>query len=377
VKDRDLPLIRSTIHVQVASTSRMKSSSTFAAFALGLVILLTGCASPGVPLPPSLELPKPATDLRALRRGDKVYLAWTQSVETTDRQTIRHPGSARICRGLHLMTVCETPVSEVGTPLANPNQTPPARSQAVDTLPPNLLTDDASMLTYAVELLNQQHGSAGLSNQVQVPLLRTLPPPSDFRATVTAEGVVLTWTAAVSEQASGLRHVYRVYRRQGPTETAVGELPYGASSFGHVLDAGMEWEKNYDYRLTVVSILASANQPEIQVEGEDSAAVQVFTHDVFPPAAPSGLQAVFSGAGQEPFVDLIWSPIPDADLAGYNVYRRDEGGEKVKLNAEPIKAAAFRDTNVKSGKTYYYVVTSLDVRGNESPASEETHEQVP
>src|SRR5690349_23032517 len=52
-------------------------------------VLLAACGTPGPPLPPSLELPKPVTDLRAARRGDKVYLAWSPPTQTTERQTIR------------------------------------------------------------------------------------------------------------------------------------------------------------------------------------------------------------------------------------------------------------------------------------------------
>jgi fibronectin type 3 domain-containing protein len=115
----------------------------------------------------------------------------------------------------------------------------------------------------------------------------------------------------------------------------------------------------------------------IEVEGDDTPEVKVFTHDVFPPAVPAGLQAVFSGAGQTPFIDLIWAPVTDADLAGYIVYRHEEGGTALKLNSEPVKTPAFRDTQVVSEKTYFYSVSAIDVRGNESAASDEASEKVP
>ena len=35
--------------------------------------VLVSCGYPGVPIPPALELAKPVTDLRAARKGDKVY----------------------------------------------------------------------------------------------------------------------------------------------------------------------------------------------------------------------------------------------------------------------------------------------------------------
>jgi fibronectin type 3 domain-containing protein len=126
-----------------------------------------------------------------------------------------------------------------------------------------------------------------------------------------------------------------------------------------------------------VTSIHSPGKPEIQFEGADTPPIKVFAHDVFPPAIPSGLQAAFSGAGQQPFIDLVWAPDTDADLAGYNVYRHEAGGESRKINKELVKTPAFRDSNVVAGHTYFYSVTAVDVRGNESEHSAEASEKVP
>ena len=120
---------------------------------------------------------------------------------------------------------------------------------------------------------------------------------------------------------------------------------------------------------------------EVQVEGDDSAPIRVIAHDIFPPAVPGGLQAAYSGEGQKPFIDLIWAPVTNADLAGYNLYR-GQGGEAatarmVKLNSALVTSPAYRDTKVMPGTTYTYSVSSVDVRGNESQRSEQTIESVP
>jgi len=69
--------------------------------------------------------------------------------------------------------------------------------------------------------------------------------------------------------------------------------------------------------------------------------------------------------------------VTDADLGGYEVYRREEGTAAVKLNSEAVKTPAFRDLQVKAGKTYFYSVSAVDLRGNESARSEEASERVP
>jgi len=89
------------------------------------------------------------------------------------------------------------------------------------------------------------------------------------------------------------------------------------------------------------------------------------------------LQAVFSGPGQHAFIDLIWAPVTDADLDGYDVYRHESGGVPVKLNTDLVKTPAFHDMQVVAGKTYFYSVTAVDVRGNESDRSQEASESVP
>jgi fibronectin type 3 domain-containing protein len=115
----------------------------------------------------------------------------------------------------------------------------------------------------------------------------------------------------------------------------------------------------------------------LEIEGDDTPFQPVFTHDIYPPAVPAGLQAVFSGPGQPTFIDLIWAPDTDADLAGYNIYRREPGGTSTRINHELVKTPSYRDTNVISGKTYLYSVSAVDLRGNESARSEEASEQVP
>jgi fibronectin type 3 domain-containing protein len=67
----------------------------------------------------------------------------------------------------------------------------------------------------------------------------------------------------------------------------------------------------------------------------------------------------------------------DGDLAGYNVYRHQEGAAPVKLNTDLVRTPAYRDSSVEGGKHYWYSVSSVDVRGNESERSEEASESVP
>ena len=345
--------------------------------------LLSGCAQTGPPLPPSLELPKPPSDLRAVRKGNRVTLSWSVPTRTTDRQTVRSLGPTRICRSLDAeATECGVPVGELPSPpSAQPSGSTQAQSQVfTDTLPGSIHQGNPTGdVTYAVEVLNLDNRSAGLSNRVTIPAMPTLPPPADFRAELTASGVAFNWTAALETVPhTGIEYHYRIYRRDENSgkDTIVGESSVTEPASALSPDVAFEWEKTYLYRITSLSTKL-VNGGDVQVEGDDSPSIRIIAHDVFPPAVPSGVQAVYSGEGQKLFVDLIWGPVTDADLAGYNIYRREEGGSPAKLNAEIVKSPAYRDPAVVSGKVYLYSVAAVDVRSNESARSDEASESVP
>ena len=351
------------------------------------VVLWSGCASSGPPLPPSLELPTPANDLRAVRKGDAVSLSWTMPTQTTDHESVRRSGAVRICRSLEaVLSACGTPIGTVPPPAMAPPakagmKTPPQKiiRDYTDNLPPSTGARPADEALYAVEVLNQDGRSAGLSNRVHVPVFPALPPPGDFHAEITSEGVQITWNCPVTPpQFADVQYRVRVSRSLagGGESSTVAESDL-MNCHAPLLDPTFEWEKTYSYHAAVVIVVAAVGKPPIEIEGDDTARVQVFAHDVFPPSVPAGLQAVFSGVGQHPFIDLVWSPDIDADLAGYNVYRHEEGGLAMKLNPELIKAPAYRDTAVQTGKKYFYAVSAVDVRGNESARSEEASEGVP
>jgi hypothetical protein len=382
---------------------------------LAALTMLASCASVGPPLPPSLELPIPPTDLGAQRKGDRVLLTWTVPSVTTDRQRERRPGPTWICRGLDpILSRCGTPIGEL-SPLPNIVATKDSGGKKVsasytDVLPAQLESAPTGSVTYTVEALNRNRRGAGLSNQVHVSTAPTLPPPEGLRAEVTKEGMELRWTPPSLPVKSRGPVAYRLrfYRRPEGSQASIslGEQDYAtdvrdpaeavsedqksreevlssgaeqprSASTGKFLDQSIEWEKTYYYRATVVTVVTEAGQLPAQVEGDDTPEVKVLAHDIFPPTVPSGVQAVFSGPGQQAFIDLIWAPVTDADLAGYNVYRHEPGSAPEKLNSDLVKAPAYRDMSVIKGRSYIYSVSAVDVRGNESARSEEASESVP
>jgi hypothetical protein len=89
------------------------------------------------------------------------------------------------------------------------------------------------------------------------------------------------------------------------------------------------------------------------------------------------VQAVYSAVAGGSFIDLTWTPSGEPDLAGYNVFRRMGSEAPVKVNSELVKTPRFADPGIQPGIKYFYSVTAVDLRGNESGKSEETSETAP
>jgi len=371
--------LKTLVTIVIPRSARdFRKSALFFALALSL---LSGCGVPGAPLPPSLDIPKFVGDLKAVRKGETVTLTWTTPTETTDGELVRKPGKMLVQRALSTgkdSTLDFKTIAELPLPPAlkdNHGNTASAKDSLADLLHSGT---SANFVVYSVLAQGRNGKSSGLPNRVSVPLVVTSPPPQKVEAVPVMEGVRVTWDRTPPPQAESrlsTQYAYRIMREPaGANEPVlVKQLSSNETSF---VDTGIEWEKNYQYWVTPVTLWQEGNRKG-EVMGDDSPVVSVLAHDSFPPAVPSGLQAVFTPLSQNSFIDLTWTPNTDNDLAGYNVYRRSGNGLPAKINSELIKTPRFADPAIQPGMKYFYSVTAVDLRGNESGKSEETSETVP
>jgi endoglucanase len=85
-------------------------------------------------------------------------------------------------------------------------------------------------------------------------------------------------------------------------------------------------------------------------------------------------------AGGHHRVNLSWqAPAAKAGVPvkSYNVYRSTISGSQYVKIASEVPEPRYIDTTVSGGKTYYYVVTSVDSAGHESGFSAEIKAKVP
>jgi hypothetical protein len=348
------------------------------------ILFLTGCGVPGAPQPPSTGIPKFVGDLKAVRKGDTVTLTWTTPTETSDGELIRKPGKMLVQRALttghdpeiSFQTISELPLEPTLKEERGAEAT--AKDSLRDVLHSN---GNAEYASYQVLAQNRSGKSFGLPNRVSVPLVLTLTTPQKVQVEAIAAGIRLGWDQGwppKRESRISSQYVWRIMRRQEGANDAVMVRQLGAGNEAMVfVDTAIEWEKNYQYWITPVTLWQDGTRKG-EIEGDDSPLISIFAHDSFPPAAPTGMQAIYTAvSGQRPFIDTTWTPNTEPDLAGYKVYRHTGNEPPVKINTELVKTPRFADPDIRPGMKYFYSVSAVDLRGNESGRSEETTEVVP
>jgi hypothetical protein len=350
-------------------------------------LFISGCGTPGAPMPPSLKLPAPVTDLAAVRTGNQVALTWKMPKKNTDKLLIKGNIAVRICR-----KEGSGPCVSVPT---NLQLSPEATGSFTEDLPASLTTGEPRSLSYFVELINKNNRSAGLSNAAVVLAGQAPAPVAMLSAKVIKAGVVLRWTPEGDNAAIRLHRKLLSPQSEARTKSEQSPLapppepvernllvePAGQSNQApdRALDKDIRFGQIYEYRAQRVARVPVDGQT-LELAGPFSDPVRVELLDVFPPAVPTGLAAVatLGQSGVETAIDLSWQPVTDTDLAGYAVYRREGDGSWQRItSAQPLVPPGFHDTQIQPGHTYRYAVTAIDQGGHESPRSTETEETVP
>ena len=353
------------------------------------MLLEASCGAPAEPQPRHPVIPVAVTDLAARQRGDGGLLTFTPASKDVEGERLASPPSIEILRGFapagaqtppsgSLRIVYTVAGQVLDTYLAGD------RVEFQDPIKPEEIAQNAGeRMFYVVRGRVSKRGASQDSNAASF-LVRPAPTPiAEVRATVVEAGVELSWepptTVSGGAPLSSLGG-YRIYRAEagsgvpGAPEHRPPELS-GVSPSPNYLDAQIEWGKTYVY--TVRSV---AQYGAEAVESGESRAVEVTPKDIFPPAPPLELVAVYvPAAGATPAaVELSWAISPEPDAAGYNVYRVGEGQEKPqRVTPAQLPTPAFRDTPVVPGAEYIYAVTAVDRAGNESQPSKSVLIRIP
>lgn len=145
---------------------------------------------------------------------------------------------------------------------------------------------------------------------------------------------------------------YRVERASGSGGWAL-IATLGTTSY---LDGGLSNGTTYRYRVVAVDRVGNVSAPSAEASGVPS--------DRTAPPPPSGILV----RSWPTYLDVVWSQSLGA--SGYRVYRATSPSGPYTPVSGVLTNRTFRDTNVTSGTTYYYVVHALDPAGNDSGPSQ-------
>jgi hypothetical protein len=353
----------------------MLRSRVIAILSLFLGLLVTaGCAKISEPVPPRVLVSKPATDLNARQSADRILLTVSMPTENTD--------------GSSTLTLGEVEIFRLAGDRRSAGPLPPdtylVQAERVQAIPAETLgryLKDGKLnfmegsepapdsfyrqgFLFAVRFVNRKNQTAGLSNQAFIAPVPIPAAPSDISATLSRETIRLEWKPpAQNLDGSTPARIggYNVYRSDGPKTipaSPLNEVPLSQSEY---VDRNFQFDRTYSYSVTVVG---SRENP--YAESLPSAPLEVAAKDVFPPGMPKNLNFVVDKG----VVTLLWSASDDTDIAGYRVYRTEEGSiERILLQEPLVTTLSYRDDTARPGKKYQYGVAAVDTHKNEGQAA--------
>jgi hypothetical protein len=321
--------------------------------------------------------------LAAERTGDTVTLRFTIPQRSTDDLPLRDKALVPVlCRADH-GGGC-VPLSP-GAPIPVQGQHGVANSATLtDTLPTSVSTGPLRSMEYRVELLNSRGKTAGFSQPATTAAGEAPDAVTGFAVKATRLGNLLSWDGAsgdsksvfVSRQSLAKPVAARPGEAASPSAFVLlrADSTDAEPNAGQMLDTSAVDGVPYRYIAFRERTLTLAGHA-VTMRSADSSPIDFTLRDVFPPPVPTGLTAagfMNEATAKQPAVfavDLIWQPVDDPGLSGYNLYRQpvNEGASaRVRLNKTPLPSPAFHDTTAKDGVGYLYSVTAVDRKGNES-----------
>jgi hypothetical protein len=337
------------------------------------ICFLPGCGVQGPPQPPRLEVPERVTDLTVFQVGRTLEIRFALPQQATDGERLSKPLEIEILRA-HFPLRSQPPNSP---PLAlwtrlQPDQWRRYTNDRRVIYPAHLPEEEfknwrTEESIIAIRTLTRgfrrRPVESGISNLVRLRLLDVSGPLDHLESQTTEKGIELRWpppaNPAGGPQLQSLAG-YRIYRSRTGKPGSFQLL--GESKEPRYLDSDFEFGRAYSYE-----VRALFKEGGTIAESEGSQPYEVIPRDTFPPARPTGLTALYTAGA----VELVWTANSEKDLAGYYVYRRENGEQPMKLNKELLRTPILRDVSVQPGRIYFYQVTAVDLSHNESRPGEE------
>lgn len=335
---------------------------------LALFPLVVGCGKKLAPLAPDAVLPAKVRDFHLAQKGDALVLTWLLPTENLLGQPLTQIQGCRVLRA-ELKGVDAGPpgvddfVVLADIDLAYP-QVGELRGEAMLYQDRNLAPERRYF--YRVAAYDQKKYPGAWSRTLGFSWGRLPRAPQGLKVVPGDRIVRLSWPPVMQlDNGRPLRDLagYRIYRHTGEERwSKANHEPVTKNSFQ---DLAVLNDVEYSYKVRALRRVG----PDL-LESRDSPVLSAMPEKRTPPPPVLNLVAVAGRSG----VELRWDPSPAPDVAGYRLYRRQEGEVKfILLNRTLLTRPAYLDETASRGRIYYYYVTAVDNsrRANESIPSEE------
>jgi len=333
----------------------------------GAVFLLS-CGVQGPPQPPRIEVPERIADVSVHQVGQRLEIGFTLPQQAQDGERLTKPLEIELLRA-RLTPDANLPKSP---PLSlwislEPNQWARYANERRVTYPAAFSEVEfkswrGQNAIIAVRTLTRgiRHRpvESEVSNLARLRVLDVSRPVEHLESKVTENSIVLEWQPpAKTLEGLDVKFLdgYRVYRSTTGKPGSFQLL--GENKEPTYLDSDFEFGRTYSYEVGAVF-----KDGGTTAESEPSQPYQVTPRDIFPPAPPTGLTGLYTNGA----VELVWDVNAEKDLAGYYVYRHEDGEQPRRLSKAPLPTPILRDASVQPGHTYFYQVTAVDLSNNES-----------
>ncbi len=366
-----------------------------------VIIFLFGCGKKGpLRLEPEL-IPKAAEKLKVFQIGDNLKLEWDfpQVLADKNRTELEIAKIDKIYIYYSTREILGGKFRKKSTLLKklkieDLTQSPPPLTPA----PVRPGMAEIKNLTYFInipfklkELDNKQHffgiqyyyqkKRSPMSEIVYIFSRAPVKPVIDLKLNHENKVIKLTWAKPLLDEAGkSVADIagYNIYRKIEPEKTGEVEAEVNIGTikeeFFNKLNRSNILIEYYEDRDTGISGNYSYYVSAVisnQIESAFSETVSIKLTDIFPPEIPANLVCFKA----QDHLFLTWKPVTDTDFSHYRVYRRSRADNEFQLAADKVTATSYKDKDLETGRTYFYVVTSVDTKGNESEYSNEVKEQ--
>lgn len=202
-------------------------------------------------------------------------------------------------------------------------------------------------------------GNESVSFTILAEVQDVIPPaaPVNVIAKSDTGKITVQWKANVEPDMLGY-HIFRTINEdQKNNFVLINAEPLRDTFYVQVLPENA----SNDFLFKVVAVDTILNR------SEPSEVVSSRLPDVTPPIKPFVKSVTLNGDS----VIIAWLENPENDLSGFNVYRYEDGQERMKINSILIDANQlyYHDT-ITAGGTYYYQLEAVDKTGNASELSD-------